>query len=73
MYVPVILLHHLQRNFWWTRVLVVITYTKKFGLHFGKGLPTEREFGNFVDCYTVVVKKDSSNYAFSEFENSFWK
>ena len=35
-------------------------YTKKFGLHFGKELPTEREFGNVVDHYTVAMKKDSS-------------
>ena len=32
-------------------VLVIATYKKKLGLHFGKELPTEREFGNFVDHY----------------------
>ena len=30
-------------------VLVVATYEKKLGLHFGKELLTEKEFGNFVD------------------------
>ena len=29
-------------------ILVVTTYTKKLGLHFGKELPTVREFGNFI-------------------------
>ena len=52
-------------------VLVVTIYTKKFGLHFGKELPIEREFGNFVDCYDVVVKEDSSDNAPSGFENLF--
>ena len=52
-------------------VFVVATYTKKFVLHFGKELPTEREFGNFVDHYAVAVKKDSSDYVPSGFENSF--
>ena len=51
--------------------LVVATYAKKLGLHFGEELPTEREFGNFVDCYTVAVKKDSSDYVPSGFKNSF--
>ena len=36
-----------------------------------KELPTEREFGNFVDHYTIAVKKDSSDYVPSGFENSF--
>ena len=44
---------------------------KKLGLHFGEELPTEREFGNFVDCYAVAVKKDSSVYVPLGFENSF--
>ena len=52
-------------------VLVVAIYTKKLGLYFGEELPTEREFGNFVDCYAVAVKKDSSDYVPSGFENSF--
>ena len=52
-------------------VLVVTTYTKKFVLHFGKELSTEREFGNFVDHHAVAVKKDSSDYVSSGFENSF--
>ena len=52
-------------------VLVVATYAKKLGLHFGKELLTEREFGNFVDCYTVAVMKDSTDYVPSGFENSF--
>ena len=51
-------------------ITVVATYAKKLGLHFGKELPTEREFGNFVYHYTLSVKKDSSNYVSSEFENS---
>ena len=34
-------------------------------------VPTEREFCNFVDCYAVAVKKDSSGYVPSGFENSF--
>ena len=42
-------------------VLVIATYEKKLGLHFGRELPTEREFGNFVDHYTVAVKNDSSD------------
>ena len=49
-------------------VLVVATYAKKLGLHFGKELPTEREFGNFVDRYAVVVKKDSNDYVSSGFK-----
>ena len=52
-------------------VLVFTTHAKKLGLHFGKELPTEREFGNFVDCYAVAVKKDSNDYVPSGFENSF--
>ena len=28
-------------------------------------------FGNFVDCYAVAVKKDSSDYAPSRFKSSF--
>ena len=42
-------------------VLVVATFEKKLGLHFGEELPTEREFGNFVDHYAVAVKNDSSH------------
>ena len=52
-------------------VLVVATYAKKLGLHFVKELPAEREFGNFVDSYAVAMKKDSSHYVPSGFENSF--
>ena len=56
-------------------VLVIATYEKKLGLHFGKELLTEKEFGNFVDHYAVAVKKDSSedssDVAPSRFENSF--
>ena len=52
-------------------VLVVATYEKKLGLHFGEELPTESEFGNFVDHYTVAVKKDSSDDVTSRFENLF--
>ena len=33
-----------------------------FVLHFGKELPTERDFGNFIDRYAVAVKKDFSGY-----------
>ena len=51
--------------------IVVVKYAKKFGLHFDKGLPTEEEFGNFVDHYAVAVKKDSSGYVTSGFKNSF--
>ena len=42
-------------------VLVIATYDKKLGLHFGKELPTEREFGNFVDHYAVAMKNGSSD------------
>ena len=52
-------------------VLVVAMYVYRFVLHFGKELPTEREFGNFVDRYAVAMKKDSSDYVPSGFENSF--
>ena len=52
-------------------VLVIATYEKKLGLHFGKELPTEREFGNFVDHYAVAVKNDFSDDASSRFKNSF--
>ena len=48
-------------------VLVIATYAKKLGLHFGEELPTEREFGNFVDHYAVAMKKDSSDYVPSGF------
>ena len=41
-------------------VLVLATYEKKLGLHFGKELPTKRELGYFVDHYSVAVKNDSS-------------
>ena len=52
-------------------VLVVATYAKKIGLHFGKELPTKREFGSFaVDRYIVAVKKDSSDM-FPEIENLY--
>ena len=38
-------------------------------------IPIEREFGNFVDyyldCYAVAMKKDSSGYVPSGFENLF--
>ena len=52
-------------------VLVVATYEKKLGLHFGEELFTEREFGNFVDHYAVAVKSDSSDDVPSRFENLF--
>ena len=53
-------------------VLVIATGAYRFVLHFGKESPTEREFGNFVDCYVVAaVKKDFSGYVPSGFENSF--
>ena len=52
-------------------VLVVATDAQRFVLHFGKELLTEREFGNFIDHYTVAMKKDSSGYVPSGFENSF--
>ena len=39
----------------------------EFVLHFGEELPTEREFGKFVDHYAVAVKKDSSGYVPSGF------
>ena len=52
-------------------VSAVTTYTKKFGLNFAKELPTKREFSNFVDHYAVAMKKDSSDYAPSGFQNSF--
>ena len=51
-------------------ITVVATYAKKLGLHFGEELPTEREFGNLVYRYNLSVKKDSSNYVPSGFENS---
>ena len=54
-----------------SRVLVVTTHTKKFGQHFGKELPTEREFNNFVDRCIVAMKKDSIDFVSSGFENSF--
>ena len=40
-------------------------------MHFGEELLTEREFGNFIDRYAIAVKKDSSGYVPSGFENSF--
>ena len=43
---------------------------RSFGLHFGKELSTEREFGNLADHYAVAVKEDSSDYASSRFKNS---
>ena len=52
-------------------VLVIATYEKKLGLHFGEELPSERELGNFVDHYAVAVKNDSSDDVPSRFENSF--
>ena len=42
-------------------VLVIVTYEKKIGLHFGKESPTEREFSNFADHYAVAVKNNSSD------------
>ena len=47
---------------------MVATYANKLGLHFGEELLTEREFVNFVDCYAVAMKKDSSYYVPSGFE-----
>ena len=52
-------------------VLVIATYEKKLGLYFGKELPTEREFDNFVDHYAVAMKNDSSDNVPSRFKNSF--
>ena len=52
-------------------VLVIATCEEKLGLHFGEALPTEREFGNFVDHYAVAVKNDSSDDVPSRYENSF--
>ena len=52
-------------------LLVIATYEKKLGLHFDEELPTEREFGNFVDHYVVAVKSNSSDDVPSTFENSF--
>ena len=46
-------------------------YLQWFVLHFSKELPTEREFGDFVDHYAIAVKKDSSGYVPSGLENSF--
>ena len=43
-------------------VLVVATDAYMFVLHFGEELPTERDFGNFIDRYAVAVKKDFSGY-----------
>ena len=51
--------------------MVIATYEKKIALHFGGELPTEREFGIFVDHYAVAVKNDSSDDVPSRFENSF--
>ena len=48
---------------------MIATYEKKLGLHFGKELPTEREFGNFVDHYAVAMKNDSSDDVPTRFEN----
>ena len=36
---------------------------------FCEELSTEREFGNFVDHYAVIVKNDSSDDVPSRFEN----
>ena len=44
---------------------MVTTYTKRLRLHFDKELPTEREFSDFVDHYTVAMKKDSGDNVFS--------
>ena len=52
-------------------VLWLLHIQRSFGQHFGKELPTEREFGNFIDYYAVAVKKDSSDYAPLRFKNSF--
>ena len=52
-------------------VLVVATYEKNLGLHYGKELPTEREFGNSVDHYGVAMKNDFSDDVPLRFENSF--
>ena len=52
-------------------VLVITTFEKKLGLHFGEELPIEREFSNFVDHYTVAMKNDSSDDVPSRFKNSF--
>ena len=35
-------------------VLVVATDAKRFAVHFGEELLTEREFGNFIDRYDIV-------------------
>ena len=35
-------------------ILVIAIYEKKLGLHFGEELPTERQFGNFIDRYAVA-------------------
>ena len=52
-------------------VSVVATNAYRFVLHFGKEIPTEREFDKFVYHYTVAVRKDSSGYIPSGFENMF--
>ena len=52
-------------------VLVVTTCTKIFEWHFGKVLPTVREFCSFVDVYAAAVKKDSSDCVPLGHENSF--
>ena len=43
-------------------VLMVATDAQRFVLHFGEELPTEREFGNFIDSFAVAMKKDCSVY-----------
>ena len=50
---------------------MVATYKKQLVLHFGKELPVEREFGNFIDHYAVAVKNESSDDVPSRFENAF--
>ena len=52
-------------------VWVVTIYIKMFEWHFGEVLPAVREFSNFVDHYTVAMKKYSSDNVPWGFEYSF--
>ena len=52
-------------------VLMVTTYTKKLGLHFGKELCLLKKIDNFVDCYAVALYNDSDDNVPSEFKSSF--
>ena len=60
-----------QNNGMLDRLMCISGYYIAIQRSLDKELPTEREFGNFVDRYAVPVKKDSSNNAPSGFASSF--